>query len=143
MDQTHHVDGEGLFRRAVAASNQGLCSQMKDDLWLVLLKHRVHGGGVAQVHPMVGHIAKLQRSPVRRLPFRVKRQPRHLCAEGAQPQHQPRTFEARVPSDEHAPPSVQIAKGGHAQTFQGARPLCQSSSNLFLSRKVSMGRQKP
>ena len=70
-------------------------------------------------------------------------QPGDLRAKFPQPQHQPRALESGVASDQHASTRIDVAEQTQGHTFQGALPDCQSSSSLVLSRKVSIGCQKP
>lgn len=54
---------------------------------------------------------------------------------------EPRALEARVPREKDVPARTEVAHFSH--TFHGALPSTQSASRNVLSRRVSMGCQKP
>src|SRR5262249_41337024 len=64
----------------------------------------------------------------------------HLRAERLQPEAEPAALEAGMPGHEDG---LALPEAGVYQIFHGAFPELHRSSRLFLSRSVSIGRQKP
>ncbi len=63
-----------------------------------------------------------------------------LLRHALQPQAEPTALEAGMTRDEDAAPPPESR--AH-QVFHGASPRCQRSSSMILSRRLSIGRQKP
>jgi hypothetical protein len=80
-----------------------------------------------------------------RLRVRVEDQDHDVGSELEESGHEPRAEEAGRAGDEDAPPgpAAERALRAHAHTFHGARPEAHSSSSRRLSRRVSIGCQKP
>src|SRR5438034_11843845 len=75
------------------------------------------------------------------LGWRIERVAMHFSAHVSQPKRQPATLKPGMPGKKN--PLAFPKAGIHYHTFQGALPEAHSSSRWFLSRRVSMGCQKP
>ena len=119
---------------------------MKDNFRFILLNNVANSFEIANIRE-VGMHAFLYLSTVEEaLPPRLGRQSnaRDLATHHLEPSNHPATFKTGVPGNENASAFVKGLEGrGHDQTFQGASPVAQRFSRYDLSRKVSMGCQKP
>ena len=147
VGEAEDVDGDGLHRIGDGAAHQRLGGVMQYDFGIGgghRRGDRLRRAQIADARVEIG--ADAGEFEQRRV--RLGRQGEAGCprAEPPQPQRGPGALEAGVAGQQHAAAAPEIGRGerrAHAHVFHGARPDAQCASSRFLSRKVSIGCQKP
>ncbi len=140
MGGAQDIAAQGLQGKAIAVANQGLGSQMQDQLWLEPTQDLEHTFKIADIRYPGIYIWGTQ-GVVRRLCPRLQTQAADPGPQPAQPEAEPGALESGVPGNQNPPAGIGIAK--HHQTFHSARPCCHIRFKASTSRRVSMQYQKP
>ena len=143
VDRAHHVGGKGFHGLCVGQAHQGLRSHVEDHFGLVLLKHAQQVFQISHIAQMGSrkpwsHLGGFEQARIRGWFQRIAH---HFRPQRLQPEADPAALEAGVACNKNAPAAPE--RGIHGHIFQGALPLVHMSSSCTLSRKVSMGCQKP
>src|SRR6185437_13212777 len=133
-------------RLAVAGADQRLRGQMEDDLRPGRLDQRCNRRRIANIAKFA--VTKHGSGRLReKIGDRRRRQAdaRYARPQPMQPERKPRTFETAVAREQDtlAAPERHRWRARQCQIFHGALPDDQSSSNMLLSRSVSIACQKP
>ncbi|MCY1418488.1 hypothetical protein D9M71_340490 [compost metagenome] len=142
VESAHDIGRIGAQRIAVAFAYQGLGRQVQDDF-------RLHFGDQLQQHTQVAHVATAvidafadpRQFEQARLGRRVEGKTGDLGTQALQPKRQPAALETGVAGDQDALAGPE--RRAQAHCFHGASPLLHNCSRWFLSRRVSIGCQKP
>lgn len=105
--------------------------------------HRLeNGSGIADIEAILMDIETKQVPVIGRRGGRQRHagDPR---PQALQPEREPAALETGVAGEEDAAVAIDLVERHDSQTFHGALPPTHSSSNWILSRKVSIGSQKP
>ena len=143
VGRPHHVRFVGQERLLVAQPHQRLRRHVNDDLGAGFLEDSLQEPEIADVAHHTPHPAfQLRQLEKARHGRGGQRIAREIGPEIAEPGREPGALEAGMAGQKDALtlPETRI---DHAQTFQEALPSAQSFSSSFLSRSVSIGRQKP
>src|SRR5450756_3067261 len=123
---------------------------MDDHLWGCLRHCRLYVLTSPHVAPHILNLPRQAKGLIQRWPcWHADAVSGYLRPQQKQPLRQPGTLEPCEPRDEDAPVGLVAVEQlihsrlRHFQTFQGACPSDHSVSSKFLSRRVSMGCQKP
>ena len=161
MAGAEHIGLPGLQRFEIAAAHQGLGGQVKHHLRLEGIQALAEAIQIGQIGPLIApqqggnpqRLVETGPAPI----TRIQAIALHLRAPVQEPKGEPAALEARMATQPNAaaPPELRRSRGearctwgahgvgGTHHVFQGARPCCQSSSSSCLSRRVSIGCQKP
>ena len=142
MHRSHNVGGVGFDRLNIGIAHKRLSGHVDNDLGTVFSEGRLQFGGVTDITNDAGHaIADLGNFEQARTGRRSQRITHHVRTHRLQPQRYPAPLEAGVPGQQHALAIPECRIQDH--TFHGAWPDCHNSSRRILSRRVSIGCQKP
>ena len=142
VGRAHDVGRPGFQRLAVGTTDEWLGSKMENNLRPGFRDCRRQRRGIANVETAIFSV-ELQQIPMVRVGCRIQCDAGNRCAQLLQPKREPTTLETGVARKQYSPAPVDTVEQSHSQDFQGALPDDQRSSNWFLSRRVSMGCQKP
>jgi len=141
MSCSHHIRRVRTDRILIRLAHDGLCSQVKHHLRRCGTDRSLQRIAISHVTDRGAHplrdAAKLEEGWLG-----VGREcvPMYLRTESLQPKAEPTSLESSMPGEEDATSGPELV---HDHFFQGALPVSQSSSSISLSRRVSIGCQKP
>ncbi len=143
MRRAEHVGREGADRISVGPAHERLCSEVKDDLRPRGAEHAAHRNEITHVaERRCDAFVEAALGEQAGLGIGDQSQPGHRGPEPRQPVGKPAALEAGVAGDQNPLAAPERGRRIH-QTFHGALPDCHSVSSITLSRRVSIGCQKP
>src|SRR5450830_831314 len=142
MHSPHDICRIGLHRIFIRKPHQGLSRHMNHNFGLRQRHCSLQTRQIANVSDNRMHpLAYSSFDKKTRISRRCKGVASQFSTKTLQPQRKPASLKTGMPGQKNSPSTPKIRV--HVQTFQGAPPRIQRSSSKFLSRKVSMGCQKP